>query len=371
MKIFFVTYGDITLAATMKRATGMAEHLIDLNNKVSIIALDCDANRKRFKKECPNANILYFNKGNFLHEQKQKKKFIEDGVPDLVYVSSVGIRNWIHKFNSSNPNTKYVVEHSELTSMNRHFSIFRRGTYLLLEYICKFIYDGQIVASRFLYNHFSKKMTRKNKKNFLYCPYGYNANILKIDNDKYKLLQKKYQGNKVVLYMGTLKKNYGFIDLINAGELLKQQSQNFKILILGSGGDKKKGIELIKKKKLHDIIKFIGFVKEEKNLGIYLKLAKVFISPLNDTIQDWARCPGKLFMYSAFNKPVVTCRIGEALELFPKSDYFYKSGDVRDMSAKIYKALNIKKKIINNNLISHEWSVRAKDFYNWTVKTII
>ena len=61
MKIFFVTYGDITLAATMKRATGMAEHLIDLNNKVSIIALDCDANRKRFKKECPNANILYFN----------------------------------------------------------------------------------------------------------------------------------------------------------------------------------------------------------------------------------------------------------------------------------------------------------------------
>ena len=83
-------------------------------------------------------------------------------------------------------------------------------------------------------------MTRKNKKKILYCPYGYNANILKKDNDKYNLLQKKYQGNKVILYMGTLKKNYGFIDLINAGELLKQQSQNFKILILGNGGDKKK-----------------------------------------------------------------------------------------------------------------------------------
>lgn len=370
MKIIFVTYGDITLAATMKRTTGMAEYLTDLNNDVLIIALDCNANRKRFKIECPNAKIIYFKKGNFLYEQKQKKKIIKEEMPDLVYVSSLGIRNWVHKLNSYNPRIKYVVEHSELTSMNKHFSVFRRVVYFILENICKFIYDGQIVASKYLYNHFSKMLSKKNRSKILYSPYGYNTKILKKKNLEYNLLQKKYKGYKIILYMGTLKKNYGFIDLINAGKLLKQKCTNIKILILGNGSDKKEGMELVKKNNLNHIVDFVGFIKEEKNLGIYLKLARVFVSPLNNTIQDWARCPGKLYMYFAFNKPVVTCRIGEALELFPKNNYFYKSGNVQDMSNKIIKALKIKKNL-NNDFKSHDWKTRAKDFYNWSIKKIL
>jgi glycosyltransferase involved in cell wall biosynthesis len=370
MKIFFITSGDISIVATMKRATGMAEYLIALNNEVSIIALDCDANRKRFQYECPNANILYFNDGNSVYEQKQKKRLIEKGGPDLVYVSSVGFRNWIHKFNGSHSNTKYVVEHSELTSMISHFSIFRRGAYLLLEYLCQFIYDGQIVSSKYLYNHFTKKITSKNKEKVLYNPYGFNKNIFEVDNDKYYPLQKKNQGYKVVLYMGTLRENYGFLDLINAGEILNQQDQKFKILIIGNGAHKQIGVELVQKKKLNDIIEFVGFVEEE-DLGVYFKLADVFISPLNDTIQDWARCPSKLFMYSAFSKPVVTCRIGEALELFHNGNYFYESGNVQDMADKIYKGITTKEDFLKDNSISQEWEVRSKDLYNWAIDTII
>lgn len=369
MKICFVTSGDINILATMKKATGLAEYLVALNHEVSIIALDCKANRARFLMECPSAKILYYQHGNFIQERNQKKKLVNQEKPDLVYVSSLGFRNWIHRFNSDNSHTKYIVEHSELTSTIANFSIFRRVIYRLFEYSTKFIYDGQIAASKFLYNHFTKGMSSSKKETVLYLPYAFNKNIFQFDPKSYQVLQKRYKGYKIVLFMGTLRENYGFLDLIKTGELLKQQNEKIKILIIGNGDHKQIGIKLIEEKKLNDIVELIGFV-DEQSLGPFFKLADVFVSPLNDSIQDWARCPGKLFIYSAFNKPVVTCAIGEALELFPESKFFYKSGNVKDMANRIYEGLMADQYNLKDNSILQEWESRAKVLNDWAINKL-
>ena len=370
MEIYFVTSGDISIVATMKRSVSMAEHLIKLKNRVTIIALDCKANRERIEYECPNAKIIYFNDSGPFGEKRQKKEIIKRNNPDLVYVSSISFRNWIHKFNTQTKDTRYIVEHSELTSMIKGFSYARRAVYRMFEFACNFIYDGQVVASRYLYNHFTKYMSSEKKRTVLYSPYAFNKNIYKFDKDKYKLLQVKYEKCKIVLYMGTLRENYGFFDLISAANILTQKGEKAKILFIGGGAHKNRGIEMVEKNKLREVVEFLGYVKEE-DLGLYFKLADVFVSPLYDTVQDWARCPGKLFMYYAFNKPIVTCRVGEAIELLPDNEYFYESGDDSDMANKITKGLNSSVNYSTDEIKNQEWRSRVGSLNDWLLREVV
>ena len=39
-----------------------------------------------------------------------------------------------------------------------------------------------------------------------------------------------------------------------------------------------------------------GFVDEE-DISQYFSVASAFISPMNDTTQDWVRCPSKMYLY--------------------------------------------------------------------------
>ena len=63
MKICFVTFGNVTDYATLKRATGLAEPLIARGHSVSIVIEDTFDNRARLTFECPNAGIILSSKG--------------------------------------------------------------------------------------------------------------------------------------------------------------------------------------------------------------------------------------------------------------------------------------------------------------------
>ena len=363
MKICFVTSGDISRVATMKRATGLAECLVDSNYEVSIIALDCQANKDRIQYECPRSRIYYFKSSSFFQESSIKKKYISEIHPDFVYVQSLSFRNWINKHNSYK-NALYFVEHSELTSSIGGFSLLRRYVYRFLERFSHILYHGQVVASKYLYNHFAKYVEDTKRDSLLYFPYAYNKNIFNINEVLFASLGKRYEKYKVALYMGTLRENYGLMDIINAAELLKYNSVKIKIIILGSGAHKLEAIKLVKQKSLEEIVEFPGYVPEYE-LGSYFKIADVFISPLYDTTQDWARCPSKLYMYAAFNKPVVTSRIGEAIEIFPDNKFFFQPGSSVSMSNAIVSAVNVIKPYPAEISVQHEWCTRAKDLIAW------
>jgi len=164
-----------------------------------------------------------------------------------------------------------------------------------------------------------------------------------------------------------LRGNYGFFDLIEAAIILKKQNINLRLLVIGGGSHKDLGMAMVKKKKLDKVVKFLGYVQEE-DLGMYFKIADVFVSPLYNTTQDWARCPGKLFMYYPFNRPIVTCRVGEALELLPDNEYFYNEGSASDMADKIQKGLDSNIVISRCDVSQHEWKARSQDLITWSQK---
>ncbi len=367
MKICFITTGNIERVATMKRATGLAEPLINMGHEVHIMAVDCRENRERFALECPRAHIHYFPETSAYMEIRYKKKLIRDINPDFIYICAFVVRNFICKYNIDN--SILVVEHSELLSALSSVKYWKRVIYYCMEGLCKYLYHGQIAASKYLENHFKSKLSNKKKRTVLYSPYAYNQKVLLHKTEIYDFIEKKYEGYKIVLYMGNLCLNYGFSFLIEASKFIHNSSYPIKILIMGDGIHKKIAEKYIKDFHLSNSVELLGYVNE-KDLGSYFSLADAFISPLFDTVQDWARCPSKLFMYLPFNKPVLTCKIGEAKELFMDNyEYYYDSLNSEKLSKKIVQAVYDVNYVPPCRAALHEWEQRAKDLLIWINET--
>lgn len=371
MHICFVITGNIEKWPTAKRATGMAEPLKNLGVEVSIIALDCEANRKRFDYECPNASIYFHSLCSVRKEVAFKKSIIKKIKPDLVYINALGLRTWIHKYNCNLPKSKFVVEHSELFSSISTAKFFKRALAFFYERFSKYLFDGQIAASMYLDDFLKKQLPKEKQDTILYLPYAYNNSILNHKKDFIKSLKSKYQNHKVVLYMGTLILEYGFADLIEAVQIVRKDSKNkLKLLIMGEGRHKKIAEELILDNNLSDTIELLGYVDEE-DVGAYFSLADAFVSPLFDTVQDWARCPSKLYMYIPFNKPVITSKVGQAVELFKDDKYFYKNGNVQEFADCIKKALNADDYISGIEINKHNWDNRSFELLKWYNKIFL
>jgi glycosyltransferase involved in cell wall biosynthesis len=187
----------------------------------------------------------------------------------------------------------------------------------------------------------------------------------KVDVELSNLLKKQIKGRKVITYMGTLVRNYGIFEIIKAVEQLTKKYNNFLLVVIGGGVDKDFMLSEIRSKNLDNYVHVAGYV-DEKYLATYFWVTDVFIAPLKNTIQDWARCPSKIFMYLPFNKPIVTCDIGESRVLFSEQDFFYQPEDAKSMANALSNAMAIEKDWeahIDVNL--HTWDYRAGDFLNW------
>ena len=113
-----------------------------------------------------------------------------------------------------------------------------------------------------------------------------------------------------------------------------------------------------------ELIRPLYFVKEE-DIPAYFTLADAFISPMNDTVQDWARCPSKLYMYLPYKKPIITCKIGEPYEVLKENGYYYTPGSEMSLSQSIMRLCQSGEWHLNINPLNHEWRTRTIEFNKW------
>lgn len=372
-KITFLTIGDISKIATMKRALGMANPLHKLGWDVSIIALDCEENRKRIAMECDSTIMIsYYKATSTLNESRDKTMIINQIKPDFVYLCSYSIRNRIiKKLLTCKP--KLLVEYSELQSSMKRVAKVKRLMYYFLEIKSIFYTDRLICASQYLYNYFKVKSTflGKGKLPVLYSPYGFNNEIINYPKKILPGLKEKYNKKTVIVYMGTMAKNYGLFTMLEAMLiLLKRNNSEVKLLLLGTGRDTEEAKKFVSTNNLNNHVEFLGYVPED-DLISYLELANMFISPLNDTVQDWARCPSKIYMYLPFNKPVLTCKIGEAKEIFKEDGYYFDNSNPESLSNLIEKTMENPNIHLQVDISHHTWSKRAEELNNWIVEKFV
>ena len=361
MKICFITNSTISKHATMKRAFGMTKPLIASGHEVTIYLQDAIDNKEAIS-QCPGVSAKYFQPGSLLHERKQKQIFLQQHHFDIVHICGLGFRNAVLPTNK----TFTIMDHVELESSLVGVPIARRFSQFVLEGWSLLAYSGSVAASKYLENLFYRRLNRiTQKRPILYLPYAYDPTSLSIKDDSVQDLCTAYPGKKIIVYMGGIYRNYGCFEMLESFRTLSNQRNDFVALMLGRGPDMSSAVEFVKEHQLEQSIKFKGYVPEEE-IPTFLYGADVLLSPLNDTISDWARCPSKLLMYIATQKPIVTCAIGEAWEYLGEDGFYYEPNSIDSMTNAIERAIEIEDSWQPAyDPHQHTWEVRVKTWLEW------
>nr|WP_295868239.1 glycosyltransferase family 4 protein [uncultured Chitinophaga sp.] len=367
MKICFITLGDIKSIATMKRAIGMANPLLSIGWEVAIIAQDSEENRKRIAMECSAAvQVHYYPEGTATAEVRIKTALVNEISPDYIVFCSFSFRNRILK-NKLKHKPIILIEHSELPSGIPDNKGLRKYAMLALEQWSVLYADGLLCASRYLCKTYTKKAAQLLRKQLpiLYSPYAFNNDVVESPRVRYQELKETYAGKTLLLYMGTLTRNYGLFSMLQAMEIIRRERPDTTLLLLGRGRHQEEAKAFVEEKGLSSQVQFLGYTPEEE-LSSYFAAADAFISPLNDTVQDWARCPSKIYMYLPFNKPVFTGNIGEPAEIFGRDGHYFDNQAPASLAALISRLASGALKPAPVDKAAHSWEKRAIDFTAWT-----
>lgn len=360
--ICFVTTGDISKIAAAKRALGLANPLSDLGWKVSILMEDCKENRHRASIECDNRiAVRFFAAANLIQERKAKDKFIKEIDPDIIFNCALVARNIVGR----NHRSIKLVEHSEINSKRPDFKGVKKWMYIVYEWYSLLYADGLIHASKWLFEFYKKRAKKviRSKLPMLYLPYAYNSDVCcKTDKD-YRGQFSRYEGKFVISFLGSIQENYGVFDILRAARVLKR-NKSLVFLFMGKGPDYKKALTFVGKNDLETSVEMLGYVSEE-DISKYFSITSAFISPMNDNIQDWARCPSKLYMYIPYEKPIITCKIGEPYEALKEKGYYYVPNDVPSLVSVIETLVATNVQRVSLNVDQFSWQSRAKELDKW------
>lgn len=365
--ICFVTTGDIKNIATAKRALGLAEPLVNLGWKVSILMEDTEENRLRIQLECSNSiDVHFFTKGTVMQERRAKDAYIKEINPDYIYVCAFVTRNIV----GIGHRCKKLVEHSELQSGIPDMKGVRKMLCYGYEYYSLIYSDGIINASRYLQNVYKRRSLRVFRKGMpmLYFPYAFNPSIMQLkDIDYSKQGYQRFKGKTVFVFLGTVTRNYGVFTILDAVKKLSLR-KDFKVLILGKGRHYEEAKLYTHSNHIDDIVEMPGYVAEEE-ISTYFSLATAFVSPMNDTVQDWARCPSKIYLYLPYKKPIITCRIGEPYEVLGDEGIYYSPSNIDELAMCMKKVMDNQINSINIDINLYSWDYKAKELDKWITKT--
>jgi len=354
MRIVFLTLSSFSDYPSYKRAAGTGNALARMGHEVSIVALDCEENRHRLALEAPHCQAIYFKPG-LLHEVVLKLKVLWQLRPDVVYSPSYSVHNLAGLRILFPWRMEYVVEFCELYS---RYPV-RRLNWALWETLALFEASHVLCASSYLAAHFEKVCKRLHlKRPMIASPYAY--------PDYLKPLGVASPSRKSIVFMASIARVYGVYEVLEAFKLLCVTRQDVQLDLIGGGPEKEAVKHWAEDQGLSERIIVHGFVAEEQING-YFSRAAVFVSPMHDTVQDVARCPSKLFYYLPYNKPIVTCALGNPREVLGEYGFYYRPSDVKDMAASFVRALDASADFsYPDGLIeAHSWRARAKAFEEW------
>lgn len=350
MKFLFSTMLPFHAYPSYKRATGLGEALAEAGHEVYILALDCEENRRRLTLESPNCNTMLFKQTNAIAEAHFKLKCIWHVRPDYVYTPTYGLRNLMGLSCLFPKATKLLQEINELNSsfQGRHTRIWK-----FIEKLALREADCQVCASKKLLAHTQKQCEAlKLSRQMIYLPFAYPKYI----HPRFG----KVSNKRHVVYFGAIYKDYGVFDILSAANRICKERSDLVFDFIGAGPDLPSLNAKTAKFGLHNQVNTFGYVKEEE-IDTLLSNADVFIAPLHDTDQDWYRCPSKIYYYIAYNKPIVTCKIGDAFDALKSHGFYYRPTDVDDMIRAICNALDANMFSYPEGFIeNHSWHTRAQ-----------
>lgn len=185
---------------------------------------------------------------------------------------------------------------------------------------------------------FIKNTRNKTNQKVIYCPNSfYSTNYKNEINNYSKKILDSLKGRKNYIYSGNIGKAQNIELLVNAAEVLHNES-NIQLVLIGNGSESEKVTELINKKKLKNIKKFNSIPYQdleqisEKADGFLIMLKKHSLFDLY--------IPNKFQNYLKLKKPIIGCVSGEVKKIISENHigFISKQDDYVDLANKILKA---------------------------------
>jgi glycosyltransferase involved in cell wall biosynthesis len=333
MKFCFITTAYLARHASMKRSLGMGHALVESGHEVTIMLQDHITNRE-FAGKINGIRCAFFPEQGVMGERKWKKEFLAANQFDVIVYNSLCWRNAVKKSGCSTT-ALALMEHCELESSNKNTSHVRRLAQSVLEWWSLFAFDGHICASRYLLDLMKRRAFFFNLRRLIFwSPYAVDNTVA-----EHMPVIPSTEGRKLIFHVGTVAKNYGCLFMLDGLKALHSRRQDWQARFMGKGRDLEVARRRVVELGLEDHVVFEGYVPEDL-MRSQLAQARVFLSHLNDTEQDWARCPSKLYYYMAKVKPIVTSTVGENRVALGNSGFYYKPDDTGDFARAVEDALD-------------------------------
>lgn len=167
-------------------------------------------------------------------------------------------------------------------------------------------------------------------------------------NEKYNLGEKDF----VILFLGTIGKQFEFETVITAAKLLSSNN-NIKFIIAGEGSNLK---ELEERTKEQKNIYYPGWIEEEE-INYLLTLSKVGLAPYRNSINFTDNIPNKFGEYLSASLPVAIGITGEMKEIVEKNNCGFYYDSPKDLVEKIMSLYEKKERV-------KEMQMNSKEVYN-------
>jgi len=171
---------------------------------------------------------------------------------------------------------------------------------------------------------------------------------------------KKYEGRFILLYSGFVSPERGLDTVVEGMKHLQEKLPEAKLLIVGNGIYIPELEQIVRTSHLENMVEFINWPGHE-NLGSYLEITDVGISPQPNN-EHWNNSiPHKLFEYMSQSKPVlVTDAIPlKRIVLETESGLFYRTGDSENFAEIILEIASSEINFGKNGMKA------VKEKYNW------
>ena len=131
------------------------------------------------------------------------------------------------------------------------------------------------------------------------------------------------------MYFGNLSSHYDADMVFDAAVKMLARREDLVFVFVGSGEMLGSLRARTKELGLEQGIRLCGFVPDEA-VPQYLCAADVFVFPIRDNWWNRARCPGKVYYFTAAMVPIVTNPVGGVYEALGDCAWYFKNEDGDD-----------------------------------------
>ncbi len=336
--------------------------MADAGHQVTVVVPDDPINRE-FPVTRESAVAFHlFKARSAIAEVFTKFLEVSAGNFNVIHVVGIGVRS-LQLAGRPFRRPFYVQDYDEAMTVHEGHSRARRAYYSIVEGLSRQRAHGVVVASRSL-----ERLVREHRpdldRQLLYLPIGYDPSFEGASENLDSQLRAMVGERPVLTWVGSFWPAFGIDQIIELAATLARRGRPVAFMLVGDGPSLEATRSLVAARKLSNVL-LPGHVSLA-DLQAYLRISEVFLLPFPGSPQNLYRCPTKLFQYIAYNRPVVTNRVGEVAEALGDAGFYYQSRSVESMADACEKAIASSAKYDRSDLIPPiYWSERAHRYRDW------